>query len=577
MFVKKKRKNLTTATDKKDNLAARILQMRIYGVPLLSLAGVFIILLVLCALFPYSADDWFWGGSASDKYLAKWFADYNGRYLSNLLCMALTRVPFLHVLFVAASFLGIALCIQVFVGKKDSRTFWVALIFMLLMPVAVRAQGLVWTSGFVNYTFSALLILIYLCIVRGCLGAGTPYKGVSKKFIPLCAILGFAASLLVETVTVANVVASIILLIYTKRKCGFWDGAQIAFVVGAVLGAALMFSNGAYYLIVQGQDLPGSDGSPYREIAPDGFLQSAFFCFSTSIVPYLVLHTWPMQLIFAACAFYSWKTAHAYARARVDICADSAKGGANEGGKNPDGINVSAKNSPDELGNINASAKSSNSKNLRAAKTGLLLPIAIALLIVGIYGVCYCKIAQTELSLLLKSCNAIIGLLWIITLLVWSIFYWKNGRHQMLFAFLYALALVLPLLVVSQYGARCYLPTYFMMCLFASLIVQQIFARNNCNNEGEKKASDLISLLAPIFAIVLLIVWLIIYMPIGFASFERDAKTEQAKISQAKELVIPTLNAGSNVWRADPSFDMLKNWYRKFYGLDKDVEITIQE
>ncbi len=336
--------------------------------------------------------------------------------------------------------------------------------------------------------------------------------------------------MLVETATVANVVASIILLIYTKRKHGFWDAAQIAFVVGAVAGAALMFSNGAYYLITQGQDLTGSDGNPYREIAPDGFLQSAFFCFSTSIVPYVVLNTWPLQLVFALCAYFSWKNSH-----------------------------------------IGVPRKVHAAKN---EESNVVFAIAIILLIICVYGIFYSNFAPKELPFLLKCSNALIGCVWIIALLAWCVIYWKKGERRMLFAFLYALALCLPLLIVSQYGPRCYLPTYFMLCLLATLLVQRIFM---CSKHSNKRISELIPLFAHVFAAVLIIVWLIIYLPIGLASFERDAYVKQAKESQAQEIVISSLNANGNVWRADPTSDMLKNWYKKFYGLDKDIKITIQE
>ncbi|MGN0692308.1 MAG: hypothetical protein ACI4K7_08175, partial [Oscillospiraceae bacterium] len=51
----------------------------------LIISTVFIFFLGLAYMFPYTGDDWAWGGSLGLERLHNHFKDYNGRYLGNLL------------------------------------------------------------------------------------------------------------------------------------------------------------------------------------------------------------------------------------------------------------------------------------------------------------------------------------------------------------------------------------------------------------------------------------------------------------------------------------------------------------
>ena len=57
----------------------------------LEVAGAAVALFALCLLLPYSGDDWTWGGQAAFTRLNSGFANYNGRYLGNLLIIPLSR------------------------------------------------------------------------------------------------------------------------------------------------------------------------------------------------------------------------------------------------------------------------------------------------------------------------------------------------------------------------------------------------------------------------------------------------------------------------------------------------------
>ncbi len=486
---------------------------RICAVPWPVLLATFAALVALCSLFPFSGDDWYWGSYASDKRIASFFAAYNGRYFSNLLCVALTRVPFLHAPVAAATLSGIALCVQKLSGRKDACMFWLCLLLVFLVPAPVFAQGLVWTSGFVNYTFSALLVLLYLVAVRGCLDDG--YRPCKKLVLPL-AVLGFLTSLVVETMTVVNIAASFAVLVYTKRRHGKTDLAQLAFLLCALAGAALMFSNSAYLSIAQGNDPVQVNGESYRQMAPGGFVHSAFNCLSKSMSPYLVVHAWPMQAFFCMLAVVS--------------CIRARRAG-----------------------------------NRRRARA--MACFAVVFLVVAAYGIWYSLAAPDRLSFLLKCANVAACLACAAALLAWCVLLWRDGCKKALLAFLYAVALALPLLVVSRYGPRCYLPSYILLAALACLMA------GRCAPASSRRlAVCACAAAASMFAVLAAL-----YAPVHAVDVERAQLVQEAKASGSTELDLPSLHAGDLVWHADPNTEMLAGWFRKFYGLDKDVEIRVQE
>ena len=67
----------------------------------------FIILIFLCWMFPYTGDDWAWGSSIGIERLNTWFDNYSGRYVGNLIVLALTRSNLLKTITMAFMLTGI--------------------------------------------------------------------------------------------------------------------------------------------------------------------------------------------------------------------------------------------------------------------------------------------------------------------------------------------------------------------------------------------------------------------------------------------------------------------------------------
>ena len=99
-------------------------------------AAIIVVALFLLALtFPYTGDDWAWGCEISLQRLSSWFADYNGRYVGNLLVIVLTRNVVLRSVVVAAVMYAIALCVDRIAGAKGPAVFWTSLV---LLPLYAR-------------------------------------------------------------------------------------------------------------------------------------------------------------------------------------------------------------------------------------------------------------------------------------------------------------------------------------------------------------------------------------------------------------------------------------------------------
>ena len=75
----------------------------------------FAMLFALSWLFPYTGDDWAWGSQIGLDRLHTWFDNYSGRYVGNLIVLALTRSNMLKSLAMTAAITGIIFLL----GKTD--------------------------------------------------------------------------------------------------------------------------------------------------------------------------------------------------------------------------------------------------------------------------------------------------------------------------------------------------------------------------------------------------------------------------------------------------------------------------
>ncbi len=255
-------------------------------------AAALCLLVLLAALMPYVDDDWDWGTQGGIERLGQGFADYNGRYLGNLLVLLLTRSPVLKALCVGMGFFLIAYLPARSAGRGSAGVFLLSLALLFLMPTDMLGQTMAWASGFANYGASAAVLLLVLALL-GPVWRGEP---LSRQRGAALFTLALTGSLFMEHVTICLVCLSAGALAYASLQARRVQTAPLLFLAGAAAGAAIMFTNGGYGLIGAAQD-------PYRAfLLPQG--QSVFAAYSAvyaqRIRPHLFEHNLPLMALLAA-------------------------------------------------------------------------------------------------------------------------------------------------------------------------------------------------------------------------------------------------------------------------------------
>ncbi len=224
--------------------------------------AIFAIVLLVSYFFPYTHDDWAWGTSIGEDRLNSLFANYNGRWVGNLLVMLLTRNRIVRAIVISLSFVALVYLIQKLV-KSSKMIILSAIILLLAMPISVLAQAVAWTSGFANYVIPIIIVLFYLSFNKN-IFTNNDIEIKNRWVVPFL-MLGFINSLFVEHATLYNVLLSIGIVIYyfiRKHKIVL---ANIFYMIGSILGAILMFSNEAYQTIFHAED-------GYRTIEQDNII-----------------------------------------------------------------------------------------------------------------------------------------------------------------------------------------------------------------------------------------------------------------------------------------------------------------
>ena len=226
----------------------------------------------IAVLAPLSGDDWAWGASIGADRLANWFHDYNGRYVGNLIVLVLTRVDIARFLFETLVNVGIILAaiklVSRFVQNEKASKITVAILILFglaIVPIQVWGETFMSTSGFANYNTTTLSVLISILVfqslfIRESQDAQSEdrwnLKGPRKITVIACAILlgvfTFAAQLIMENVSIFIVGFSIIVLVlaFVKRQKILLAFSQL---IGAIVGATVMFSNSSYRNMFEGE------------------------------------------------------------------------------------------------------------------------------------------------------------------------------------------------------------------------------------------------------------------------------------------------------------------------------------
>ncbi|RYG72933.1 hypothetical protein EU245_08295 [Lentibacillus lipolyticus] len=248
--------------------------------------GVFLFYFFIAYLTPYTGDDWTWGTERGMNRLENHFTDYNGRYLSNMIELIVTRYEWLRYLVMSVFATALVYVIGRVIGQANRMLYWLlAFLFMLLLPVDMYAQTFGWTAGFVNYVPSMALLLLYFMMVKNIFSEQPPVyrKWQLYSVVPL----GLSTQLIVEHVTLFAIFVGCMVILYTFIAHRKFYLVHMLYLLSSVIGAVIMFSNSAYWNILSGQDKHA-----YRDIkneANSGLLTNAYDVFSGDMYRYLFI------------------------------------------------------------------------------------------------------------------------------------------------------------------------------------------------------------------------------------------------------------------------------------------------
>lgn len=213
---------------------------------------IFVFLFILSYYFPYSNDDWVWGSKIGIERFENGFKDYNGRYLGNTLVLVLTRSNLLKSLFMTITYFGIGYLIKKIVNKNNNGIMIFSILMLFLINRCVFRETIVNTSGFINYSFNMFLVLIFIAYIKDV------FKKVNFKEkwynLILLFLLGLSSTLFMEHITTYLLVLCTALCVYSYIKYKKIPKSYLIYFAGVIIGSIIMFSNGAYMHVVNGDD-----------------------------------------------------------------------------------------------------------------------------------------------------------------------------------------------------------------------------------------------------------------------------------------------------------------------------------
>ncbi len=263
-----------------------------------------VVALILAFLAPIRMDDWAWATSTGMERFHTFFSNYNGRYLGNLLILALSRSDILWYVCVTVSIALFTLCLQKTAGSKSLAVYMAAPAMLFTMRTKMFHQFIMWRSGFSNYVPPVLIVIIYIALIADIMNDNPPeYK---KGLSIFTFVLGVSGALFMEHVTIYSLLLGVTVILYSKIRFNRVYSAHIAYLAGTAIGSVIMFSNSAYLNIFN-----GNDANHYRTIGGSS-LSYTIFSNATRISRWLLEYNvsilTALVLLFTAAAVMFFKT-----------------------------------------------------------------------------------------------------------------------------------------------------------------------------------------------------------------------------------------------------------------------------
>lgn len=376
----------------------------------------FFLFFLLSYLFPYSHDDWAWGSSYGLERLETYFKGYNGRWMGNLVVLALTRSNFLKTLVMSLSLTFLLFCVSELTNKK--KTYLLPFLLLLSTPILIFREAIVWTAGFSNYVVSMVFVFLFIYMNKDIFANEAKDTWGRRLLFP---ILSFISVLFVEHVTLYVLVLALFSIFYHFIQYKKINWSFVLYFVGSVLGTILMFSNSAYSNISSGTDT-------YRSIGLSSFLTSSITSYFTTIYKYLSAENYVLNVVLSGLVLLSL---YRYLKKEK---------------KHEKIIYI-----------LSTILVVYPIYNLVLRYSGISLFLKYTKYISGLFTVIYCLSILTSVFFIKE----------------------KEKRNKLLFALISIITLTAPLFVVTPIGGRCFFPIYLFWIWIVFLFYENVVQRES--------------------------------------------------------------------------------------------------
>lgn len=487
------------------------------------LCGLLIFLIFFAIQVPYCHDEWAWGSQSGLETLSTFFQGYNGRYLGDLLSLAVTRSVWAKVLILAITTWGLVILMTGLVKKipeNRGTPLQIALLSTLLilgMPQPIFRQILGWVAAFVNFVPPVLLFLVYWQLVQNIFPEASP--SYSRRLWIWMIPLGLCSQLFSEHNTIFHILFAAFVLIYTYFRRHRVYAVHLSYFFSCLAGAVIMFLNPAYT-----NALNHTDGYKNIELsagAIPNLLKSGYHIvhtlYSTGYLPVLIAFTLLLLLILS-----HRRSFHNKIRLRI------------------------------------------------AAGIGL---VEFMLFFVVEKFFPQALTALSERSHLLKLLLVCVSLFLFVAcslLTLWLCIPDTARRHRLMTLFLCAPALALPLIVANPIGARCFFAPYLLMAVF---FLQLVFGAYSFSHIFTKSFTAVSSVLV----LALLLYLGTVFFQIGTAWRRQISQIRQGVSQGASTIQLEYLPHWRFIWLTVPPSDSWMIHYKAFYQIPSEVQVVFVE
>lgn len=215
--------------------------------------------LLVSFLTPITGDDFTFLAYSANTDTIKGFFDaqlymhgnLNGRVLGNGLEFLLIESPILSALVRSLVMFGAVVVAVKIISPKNRLGLLIAIGLLFLLPIPILTQTYLWQAGFFNYVTSTFAVLLIIFLIRRV----QDLESASWINYTSLFLVGIAGSLFAENVTVVGFVTLMSFMVYSIFKKNLNSiRATLPALAGTIVGMIIMFSSPVYGAVASGED-----------------------------------------------------------------------------------------------------------------------------------------------------------------------------------------------------------------------------------------------------------------------------------------------------------------------------------